>query len=89
MRRENPVVFYARYGAEIVSKVARYAALYWRYRRILERVRRTPGTEVDVAMQPVQDGDLDALELFTATAGARAVADKQRRRKAALAAAEV
>jgi radical SAM superfamily enzyme YgiQ (UPF0313 family) len=88
MRRENPVVFYARYGAEIVSKLARYGALYWRYRRILEHVRRTPATEVDVAMQPVQDDDLDALELFTTTAGARAAADKQRKRKAALATAE-
>jgi hypothetical protein len=36
----------------------------------------------------VRDGDLDALELFTATESARAAADKQRRRKAALAAAE-
>ncbi len=88
MRRENPVVFYARYGAEIVSKIVRYAVLYWRYRRILEHVRRTPGTEVDVAMQPVQDADLDALELFTATEAARAAAEKQRRRKAAVAAAE-
>jgi radical SAM superfamily enzyme YgiQ (UPF0313 family) len=88
MRRENPVVFYARYAAEIVSKIARYGALYWRYRRILEHVRRTPATEVDVAMQPVQDGDLDALELFTTTAGARAAADKQRKRKTALATAE-
>ena len=45
-------------------------------------------TEVDVAMQPVRDGDLDALELFNATAGARAAAEKQRRKKAALATAE-
>ncbi len=88
MRRENPVVFYGRYAAEIVSKIARYGALYWRYRRILAHVRRTPATEVDVAMQPVQDGDLDALELFTVTEGARAAADKQRKRKAVLAAAE-
>ncbi len=88
MRLENPLVFYARYGAEIVSKIARYGALYWRYKRILERVRRGPGPDMDVAMQPVQDADLDALELFTATEGARAAADKQRRRKAAVAAAE-
>jgi len=88
MPRENPLVFYPRYAAEIVSKVVRYGALYWRYHRILERVRRTPATGVDVAMQPVRDGDLDALELFTATAGARAAADKQRKRKAALAVAD-
>ena len=71
-----------------MSKLARYGALYWRYRRILEHVRRTPGVEVDVAMQPVQDADLDALELLTATAGARVAADKQRQRKRALATAE-
>ena len=35
-----------------------------------------------------EDGDLDALELFTATAGARVAAEKQRRRKRALAAAD-
>ena len=86
MPRENPLVFYARYGAEIVSKVYHYGALYWRYRQILDHVRREPATEVDVAMQPVQDADFEALELFNATAGARAAADKQRRRKAALAA---
>ena len=88
MRRENPVVFYTRYAAEISSKIARYGALYWRYRRVLARVRRTPRIDVDVAMQPVEDGDLDALELFTATAGARVAAEKQRRRKRALAAAD-
>jgi hypothetical protein len=82
---ENPLVFYTRYGAETVAKLFRYGALYWRYRSILKRVQRTPSTGVDVAMQPVQDADLEALELFTVTAGARAAADKQRRRKAALA----
>jgi len=89
MPRENPLVFYARYGAEIASKVVRYGTLYWRYRRILAHVRRAPATGVDVAMQPVRDGELDALELFTATAGARAAAQKQRRLKAARATAEV
>jgi len=69
-----------------VSKLARYGALYWRYRRILEHVKRTPDSVPDIAMQPVQDGDLDALELFNATAAARLAADKQRQRKAALAA---
>jgi radical SAM superfamily enzyme YgiQ (UPF0313 family) len=88
MPRENPLVFYGRYGAEIVSKIVRYAALYWRYRRILKHVERTPDAEPDVAMQPVKDGDLDALELFNATAGARAAAEKQRRKKAAVASAQ-
>jgi hypothetical protein len=89
MRRESPVAFYARYAAEILSKVARYGALYWRYRRIFARVRRGPGPERDVAMQPAQDGDFDALALFTATQAARAAAEKQRRRSAAGAGTEV
>ena len=88
MRRENPIIFYARYGAESCPRSRGPARCTGGTRRILEHVRRTPATEVDVAMQPVQDGDLDALELFTTTAGARAAADKQRKRKAALAAAE-
>ena len=81
-------MFYARYAAEIVSKIVRVRCAVLAHRRILERVRRGPGPEMDVAMAPVQDGDLDALELFTATAAARAAAEKQRRRKAAVAAAE-
>ena len=88
MRRESPFVFYPGYAAEIVSKIARCGALYWRYKRILERVRRGPGPDMDVAMQPVQDADLDALELFTATEAARAAAEKQRRWKAVVVAAE-
>jgi hypothetical protein len=80
---ENPFVFYARYATETLSKMVRYAALYWRYKRILDRVRREPAPELDAAMQPAGEADLDSLELFTATAAARTAAEKQRRRRTA------
>jgi radical SAM superfamily enzyme YgiQ (UPF0313 family) len=89
MRRESPLAFYTRYASEILSKAARYGALYWRYRRIFKRVQLRHGATMDVAMQPVQDSDFDALELFTATQAARAAAEKQRRRTAAGAGTEV
>jgi radical SAM superfamily enzyme YgiQ (UPF0313 family) len=86
MSRENPFVFYARYGWEIAVKHARFARLYWQYRRTLKRVQRDPRPYTDTAMNPVQTSDVDALEMFKTTAGARAAADKQRRRTAAAAA---
>jgi hypothetical protein len=61
-------------------KVARFVAMWWRYWRIYRRVRRGPGPEMDVAMLPVREGDFDALELFTATAAARTVVEKRRRK---------
>ena len=44
---------------------------------------------MDLAMQPAQAGDFDALELFTATQAARAEAQTQRGRRAAGAGTEV
>jgi radical SAM superfamily enzyme YgiQ (UPF0313 family) len=83
MPRENPVAFYARHGWEMLVKHVRFAALYWQYRRTLKRVQRDPRPYTDIAMTPVQASDVDALELFKTTAGARTAADKQRRRQAA------
>jgi radical SAM superfamily enzyme YgiQ (UPF0313 family) len=77
---ESPFVFYPRYGWETVVKVARFVAMWWRYWRVYRRVRRGPGPEMDVAMLPVREGDFDALELFTATAAARTVVEKRRRK---------
>jgi radical SAM superfamily enzyme YgiQ (UPF0313 family) len=85
---ESPFVFYPRYGWEIASKLARFAAMYWRYWRIYKRVQRGPGPDLDVAMMPVREGDFDALELFTATQAARTVVEKRRRKLEAIAAAE-
>lgn len=85
MARENPVAFYARYGWEMLVKHLRFARLYWRYRAALARVARDPRPYTDTAMAAAQPSDVDALELFRTTAGARAAADRQRRRAAATA----
>jgi hypothetical protein len=82
---ETPFAFYSRYGWEIASKLLRFGAMWWEYWRIYRRVRRGPAAEMDVAMMPVQEGDFDALELFTATAAARTAVEKRRRKLAAAA----
>jgi hypothetical protein len=48
-------------------------ALYLHYRRILARVMRDTSPYTDVALTPAQQSDVQDLELFTATPGARAV----------------
>jgi hypothetical protein len=80
MARENPLVFYPRTLWEIVSKHARFAGMYWRYRRTLRRVQRDNRPYSDLAMTPAQSGDVDALELFSATQGGRKAAEQGRRR---------
>jgi radical SAM superfamily enzyme YgiQ (UPF0313 family) len=82
---ESPFVFYPRYLWEIASKHARFAGLYWHYRSTLRRVQRDSSPYTDLATTPVQAGDVDVLELFKATQGGRAAADRERRRQAAAA----
>ncbi len=77
---ERPGAFHLRLLAETALKLVRFGALYLRYRRTLQRVLRDPQPYMDAAMTPVQDGELDALELFNATEAARKATAKQRRR---------
>lgn len=80
---ESLWVFYPRYAWEVLSKHARFAAMYWRFRRILKSVEREQlAAYDDIAMRPVQEDEFDDLEIFTATEAARAAVDKQRRQKA-------
>jgi radical SAM superfamily enzyme YgiQ (UPF0313 family) len=80
---ERALSFYPRYAWEMLSKYARLAMMYWHYWRTLKRVERDTRTYDDIAMMPVQEGEFDALEMFTATQAARSVVEKQRRHKAA------
>ena len=80
---EGLLSFYTRYAWEVLSKHARLAAMYWRFRRILKRVQRDSGTYVDPAMTPVQEDEFDELEMFTVTQAARSAVNKQLHRKAA------
>jgi len=81
MPREHPVVFYARYGWEIVSKHLRYVWLYLMfhraYRHVVDGVKQAAD---DLAMEPAQAHELDTLELFTATSAAQVVVEKIKRK---------
>ena len=83
--RESPLVFYPRALWEIVSKHARFAAMYWRYRRTLRRVQRDTRPYSDLAMTPPKPDDVYALELFSATQGGHEAAQRELRRQAAAA----
>jgi radical SAM superfamily enzyme YgiQ (UPF0313 family) len=74
--------FYPRYAWEVLSKHARLAAMYWRFRRIQKRVEREAGSYDDVAMMPVQEEEFDTLEMFTVTQAARSAVNRQLHRKA-------
>ena len=81
MPREHPVVFYTRYGWEILSKHLRYVWLFLMfhraYRHVVDGVKQTAN---DLAMQPVQAHELDTLELFTATSAAKVVVEKMKQK---------
>jgi radical SAM superfamily enzyme YgiQ (UPF0313 family) len=82
MPRETVLAFYARYILEILTKHLRFAAMYWRYRRILRRVERDGRPYTDIAITPVRREELDELELFKATPAARFAVEKLRRKSA-------
>ena len=81
--REHPVLFYARYGWEIVSKHCRYVWLYVIFHRAYRHVVKglTSGAD-DVAMQPVQVHELETLELYAATPAAQIVVEKLKKKMA-------
>lgn len=79
---ENPLLFYSRYIWEMLDKYARFFWMTWQYRRIRRRVEQDPTPYTDLALAPVQEDELDKLDMFTATEAARATADKARQRQA-------
>ena len=81
MPLENPIAFYFRYATEIVSKHLRFAVMYAQYRRILRRALRGSTVSTDVAMTPVQEGEFEALEMYTTTPATRIAVEKLRRYK--------
>ena len=72
-----------RYAGEILVKHLRFARMYWQHRRILRRVRSTQPCTCDVAMTPVQDGEFEEMQMYTATPATRIAVEKLRRHKRA------
>jgi len=78
--REGWLRFHSREGWRVLVKHARFAALYWRYRRTWKRVAADPAPYQDAATAPTLAADADRLELFSATRGAQVEAARVRRR---------
>jgi hypothetical protein len=71
--------FYPRYVVETIRKLAGFASLYMRLRRIYVRIKRDARQfdYTDLALTPVSDHEIETLELFH-TPSAQAYLDKQR-----------
>ena len=79
--QENPLLFYARYGWEILVKHVRYVSLYVMFHRAYRQVMNGVKARTDdIAMQPVKVEELDTLELFTATSAAHIVVEKLKKK---------
>ncbi|MBV9589903.1 MAG: radical SAM protein, partial [Hyphomicrobiales bacterium] len=79
---EAPVLWHFKYFAETARKMAKIAALLWRLDRSRRRILKNPKRRdyMDLALTPVQEGEMDTLEIFTATEGGRAAVKKTRQR---------
>ncbi len=79
--RENPLIFYPRYLANLVVKHVQIGRVVWRMARIRRELKRDPAARsyMDQALTPVSADDLDTLEMFNVTESARAAATKARR----------
>ena len=77
---QNPLVFYPKLVWEYVSKYSGAFAMHRRYRRILAEVEAESNPEdyMDTATTPVEPGEEDNLELFTATISAQEFVQKRR-----------
>jgi hypothetical protein len=79
---ENPLLFYPKYIAEVVAKHVRIAGIVWRMSRIRRAIKRDPAARNyrDLALTPVADEDLGALEMFQQNEATRAAAAKAKKR---------
>jgi hypothetical protein len=78
---ESPLVFYPKYWAETAGKAWRYAKMFWDGWRIYRGVARDPAHAryTDLAITPPSEGELEALEIFSQTAGGKAAVAKKHR----------
>ena len=84
MPRESVAAFYPKYFWGIAATYLKFAHMYWQHSRILKRALRDDAPHEDVAMKPVGQDESEALELFTHSAAAKAVAEKQKKIKASV-----
>ncbi len=82
---ENPLLFYPKYVAEVVTKHIGLARIVWRMAKVRWEIKRDPNARsyMDTALTPVTDDDLETLEMFSVTASAKGAADHAKKLRAA------
>ncbi|MEK6372163.1 MAG: radical SAM protein [Acidobacteriota bacterium] len=72
--------FYPGYFAETINKLTNWAALYFRLRRMYNRIKRDARRYdyTDLALTPVTDEEVETLELFHHTPAAEAYVERER-----------
>jgi hypothetical protein len=70
---ESPFLFYPKYAWEIVSKHARFVAMFHRYTQIARKVEKDDRPYTDKALEPVKLEDMEELEMFSAASDAAKV----------------
>ena len=77
---EHPVIFYPKYGFEIMRKLAQYGWMilnaYRAYRQVVGD--RNVADYTDIAITPVNADELDELELFQNTQGGERAVEQSR-----------
>ncbi len=81
MKRENPLIFYARYWGGMVVKAVQYARVYLRCKAMLKKALEAPDrwTYSDLAIAPPKADEFDALDLYHATTGGEAALKRKYR----------
>ncbi|HMG50601.1 MAG TPA: radical SAM protein [Inquilinus sp.] len=82
--REAAVPFYLGYAGETVAKHWALMRLWWRFNRIRRQIKADPNRKAyhDLALTPVTEDELDTLEMFSVTQGAKAAAARAHTRPA-------
>jgi hypothetical protein len=79
--RENPLAFYPRLSAEVVTKAGRYWSVFRSMQRILKGVLAASDrwNYTDLAIAPAAPDELDHLDLYRVTHGGEAAVARKRR----------
>jgi hypothetical protein len=78
---ENPIVFYARYAADVARKAAKLAVSWRALRRIVKKIEADPLAKsyTDAALTAVVDEDAEHMELYTQNEAARIAVERELR----------
>jgi len=78
---ENPIVFYARYAAEVARKATKLAMSWRALKRIVKKIEADPDAKsyTDEALTAVVDEDAEHMELYTQNEAARVAVERELR----------